>query len=94
MLPYALGQKLSFREGEGPVLEPIADNAGVARLDRAGASFRASNRSSRRCAGCAPRSVRRTALIGFAGAPWTVATYMVEGGASRDFRRVKGLGLS
>ena len=30
-----------------------------------------------------------TALIGFAGSPWTVATYMVEGGASRDFRRVK-----
>jgi uroporphyrinogen decarboxylase len=32
----------------------------------------------------------RVALIGFAGAPWTVATYMVEGETSRDFRRVKG----
>jgi uroporphyrinogen decarboxylase len=46
--------------------------------------------------GEAVRRVRRdlpeqTALIGFAGAPWTVSTYMVEGGTSRDFHRVKGL---
>src|SRR5215469_4032821 len=33
MLPYALGQKLSFRDGHGPVLEPVADNVGLARLD-------------------------------------------------------------
>jgi uroporphyrinogen decarboxylase len=33
MLPYALGQKLAFHEGEGPVLERIEDPAGVARLD-------------------------------------------------------------
>src|ERR1700694_4585663 len=33
MLPHALGQKLAFREGEGPVLEPIEDHAGIARLD-------------------------------------------------------------
>jgi uroporphyrinogen decarboxylase len=35
-----------------------------------------------------------TTLIGFAGAPWTVATYMVEGGSSRDFRRVKSWAYS
>src|SRR5580700_10849873 len=34
MLPYALGQKLAFRDGEGPVLEPIVDSSGLARLDR------------------------------------------------------------
>ena len=89
LLPHALGQGLAFRDGEGPVLEPIADAAGIARLDAAGALSRLDP---------VLETVRRvrstlgpqTALIGFAGAPWTVATYMVEGGTSRDFRRVKG----
>jgi uroporphyrinogen decarboxylase len=88
LLPYALGRKLAFREGEGPVLEPIADNTAVARLEAAHAISRLEPVLD------AVRRVRaalgpQTALIGFAGAPWTVATYMVEGGSSRDFRRVK-----
>jgi uroporphyrinogen decarboxylase len=88
MLPYALGQRLSFREGQGPVLDPIADNIAVARLKSAGTVPRLEPVLD------AMRRVRdglgpETALIGFAGAPWTVATYMVEGGTSRDFRRVK-----
>ena len=89
LLPYALGQGLSYREGEGPVLEPIEDHAGIARLDlkqvipRLEPVFEAIHRVA---AALDPA----TALIGFAGAPWTIATYMVEGGASRDFRRVKG----
>jgi uroporphyrinogen decarboxylase len=88
LLPYALGQSLSFREGEGPVLEPIVDRSGTARLDLARARSRLApvfDAAGR----VAARLGRRTALIGFAGSPWTVAAYMVEGGGSRDFQRVK-----
>jgi uroporphyrinogen decarboxylase len=88
MLPYALGQKLAFHEGEGPVLERIEDAAGVARLDpgRIASALDPVFETARRVRGALDQ---RTTLIGFAGAPWTVATYMVEGGGSRDFRRIK-----
>jgi uroporphyrinogen decarboxylase len=88
MLPYALGQKLAFREGEGPLLDPIENKAGIAGLDLEPISSRLEPVFE------TVRRVRsaigpQTALIGFAGSPWTVATYMVEGGPSRDFRRIK-----
>ncbi|MBM3597380.1 MAG: uroporphyrinogen decarboxylase [Alphaproteobacteria bacterium] len=88
IIPYALGQRVSFVEGEGPKLEPIREAAELGRLDATGVAV-----------AVAPvletvRRVRRelpatAALIGFAGAPWTVSTYMVEGGSSRDFSLVK-----
>jgi uroporphyrinogen decarboxylase len=95
MVPYALGQKLEFREGEGPVLEPVRTAADIARLvDQRGDAL------SR----LAPifETVRRvkdglpldTALIGFAGAPWTVAAYMIEGGGSRDYVTARRLAAS
>jgi uroporphyrinogen decarboxylase len=89
MLPHALGQALAFREGEGPVLEPIRDEAGIARLDlgRAAHALAPVFEAVGRVAGALDP---QTALIGFAGSPWTVAAYMVEGGASRDFQRIKG----
>ena len=89
LLPYAMGQGLAYREGEGPVLDAITDSGGAARLHPNGAVARLDpvlEAVSRVRAALDPK----TALIGFAGAPWTVATYMVEGGSSRDFRSVKG----
>jgi uroporphyrinogen decarboxylase len=88
MLPYALGQKVTFLDGEGPVLEPIEDHNGLRQLDqnrvipRLESVFETVQRVSAALGS-------QTALIGFAGSPWTVATYMVEGGASKDFRGVK-----
>lgn len=58
LLPHALGQRLSFRDGEGPVLEPVAGNAGVALLDGAHAVARLEP-VSRRCGRCVRRSGRR-----------------------------------
>jgi uroporphyrinogen decarboxylase len=91
LLPHALGQRLEFREGEGPVLDPIFDVDGLRRLERGQAISRLEPVWE------AVRRVRKMlapeiSLIGFAGAPWTVAAYMVEGGASRDFSCVKGWG--
>jgi len=87
LVPMALGQKLSFGE-EGPQLEAIADRGAVGRLREDGIASRLEPvcETIRRCRAALPEE---TALIGFAGAPWTVATYMVEGGGSRDFLRVK-----
>jgi uroporphyrinogen decarboxylase len=88
VVPYALGQRVWFVEGEGPKLEPVRSAEDLARLDR-----------GRAMAVLAPvfetvRRLRRelppaTALIGFAGSPWTVATYMVEGTSGHDFARAK-----
>ncbi|HEX3882789.1 MAG TPA: uroporphyrinogen decarboxylase [Stellaceae bacterium] len=85
LVPRALGQKVGFRN-DGPALEAVTTIAG---LSSAGVEAQLSPVFE------AAARVRRelpaeTALIGFAGAPWTVATYMVEGGSSRDFARVKG----
>jgi uroporphyrinogen decarboxylase len=86
LVPRALGQRLEFGE-DGPMLEPIEEGLGIGGLRLEGFSGLEPVYETVRRSRAALSS--ETALIGFAGSPWTVATYMVEGGASRDFRRVK-----
>ncbi|MGH7110765.1 MAG: uroporphyrinogen decarboxylase [Stellaceae bacterium] len=88
LLPHALGQKLAYREGEGPQLDPIGPFSELARFDPVAAVARLEPvfAAVRRAAAALDGG---TALIGFAGAPWTVAAYMLEGGGSRDFSRAR-----
>jgi len=84
VLPWALGQDLRFAEGEGPVMTPIRDAAGLSRLDlsRAPAETAPVMETVRRVRAALPDTCT---LLGFAGSPFTVACYMVEGSGSRDF---------
>jgi uroporphyrinogen decarboxylase len=83
IVPYALGQKVEFFEGEGPRLEPIRSAADLGRLEQnlAEGRFALVYETLERVSADLPHEVP---VIGFCGAPWTVATYMVEGGASKD----------
>lgn len=83
VIPHALGQKVDFLQGEGPVLEPISSIEGLKRLSREGFHEHLAPvyETLSRLKKTLPDHVT---LIGFAGAPWTVATYMVQGHGSSD----------
>ncbi|MAM68617.1 MAG: uroporphyrinogen decarboxylase [Rhodospirillaceae bacterium] len=92
VIPHAMGQDVRFEAGEGPRLKPIRDAGGLAGLSLNGIhdSLDPIYGTVERVAEVLPDG---TALIGFAGAPWTVATYMVEGCGSRDYPNAKGWAL-
>lgn len=91
MLPWAMGQGLRYAEGEGPLLEPLRDAASIAALDPEGARARIApilETVARVRAGLA-QEAPRAALIGFAGSPFTVACYMVEGRGGGEFAQAR-----
>ena len=83
LIPHALGQKLSFEAGEGPILDPVIQPKDIDLFRR---------RDVLEPLQAVFETVSKTrsalddgkAVIGFAGAPWTVATYMLAGRSTRD----------
>ena len=80
-----LGQKVEFHSGKGPVLEPIRDTKGLGRLTlgRLGHHLAPVYEA---VSTLSESLTETTSLIGFAGSPWTVAVYMVEGRGGTGFR--------
>jgi len=81
MVPWALGQDLSFGAGEGPSLKPPLVDHALDALTRVPERLEPVYETVRRVAAALPPE---TTFLGFAGSPWTVATYMVAGHGSRD----------
>ena len=92
VIPQALGQALRFTAGEGPQLDKLIGAADLARLDADNIDKTLSpiyDTLTEIRAGMAREGFADTALIGFAGAPWTIACYMAEGEGSRDYMAAK-----
>jgi uroporphyrinogen decarboxylase len=83
VVPDALGQRVAFVDGDGPRLDPIRAQADFVRLSRAATRPKFA-RVGETVARLRQDLPRETTLIGFCGAPWTVATYMVGGRGSAD----------
>jgi len=80
IVPHALGQELRFVAGDGPRLSPPLVDAALASLERVPARLEPIYRTVEKVAARLPPE---TTLLGFAGSPWTVATYMMAGQGSR-----------
>jgi uroporphyrinogen decarboxylase len=88
VVPQGLGRPLEFRVGEGPWMEPLTEMSEMQALDIARMTEHlqpvyAALKSTRR------ELPESTALIGFAGAPWTLLCYMLDGNGKNDFERAR-----
>lgn len=85
VVPQAMGLALDFREGEGPVLETVKSAEDVERLKSSG-DFHEFSKVWETVGLVKAELAKDKTLIGFCGAPWTVVSYMIEGGSSDRMR--------
>jgi len=91
VVPHALGQRVTFETGEGPMLEPLADRTAFERI---------AGELDHKLLEPVYQTVRlvkhaldpEVTLLGFCGAPWTVATYMIAGRGTPDQAPARQLG--
>lgn len=86
LVPMALGAGLEFREGEGPVLETMTNETDLLRLKYNNNKVLQVYETVHAVKEQLPKT---TTLIGFCGAPWTVACYMIDGSSKDDFAKAK-----
>lgn len=93
VIPHALGQHVEFIAGEGPKLEAISHAEQINQLGKKSIHETLSPvyEALKIVKGELPH---QTALIGFSGAPWTLACYMIEGGGSKNFDSVRRFAYS
>ncbi len=90
IVPYALGVKLWFEDNEGPRLEAVDDSVSFARMQTA-LDENVTERVYDALRGVRASLPPSVALIGFCGAPWTVATYLIAGRGTEDQAPAKSL---
>jgi uroporphyrinogen decarboxylase len=83
VVPHALGQRVTFEDGEGPRLDALSDPSALSKLSSGldHSTLEPVYEALGRVKGKLPPSV---ALLGFCGAPWTLATYMIAGAGTAD----------
>ena len=88
LVPWALGRNVKFKTDIGPLLDPMTEPKAINQkiIDKLPELLAPVGNTITRTK---DKLNKKTALIGFAGAPWTLVTYMAEGGTSRDFLKAR-----
>lgn len=90
IVPHSLGLDLKFEQGEGPILEQLKDSNDLRKLKISKSNFQF-DKIWETTSGVKKELSNDKALIGFAGAPWTVATYILEGRGKTNFATSRNL---